>query len=200
MASQYGCPVRSSSIRFISAWLGLSVWTRTRSVDTLVSRRTKSRSRHSTTWGADDRVQDPRLFLLILNRVSGSGDAKNSLSLFPSNASKYADVPFKPGEYVIPKGGLLGGSDKPGQFSVLLSPAKTVYEVSEDGKLGITKFDKTGIAGTFSFRGVEGLPSSGTAKSISVSGKFDFHATAEATARSSLRRPGARVHGQLSGA
>jgi hypothetical protein len=95
---------------------------------------------------------DPRLYLLILNCISGSGDAKNSLSLLPSGSSKYADVPFKPGQYTIPKGGLLGGADKPGEFSVLVSLGKDAYQVSEDGKLNITKFDKTGIAGSFSFR------------------------------------------------
>ena len=118
---------------------------------------------------------DPRLYLLILNCVSGTGDTKNSLSLLPSGGSKYADVPFKPGQYTIPKGGLLGGGDKPGEFSVLLSLGKDAYKVSEDGKLSITKFDKTGIAGSFSFKAEQGFPKDNAApKKISVDGTFDF--------------------------
>jgi len=124
----------------------------------------------------DEAMQkDPRLYLLILNCVSGSGAGKNLLSLMPSSDSKYADVPFKPGQYTIPSGGLLGGAAKPGEFSVLFALGDDSYRVTQDGKLNITKFDKSGIAGTFNFTAEQGFTDQGAkAKKISVSGQFDF--------------------------
>lgn len=119
------------------------------------------------------KLKEPKYYLLIVNCLSGTGDNKNSLSFMPSPATTFKDLPFKPAEYVIPAGGLLGGAEKPGEMSVLLSVGKSVYKVAEPGKLSITKFDRSGIAGTFSFKAEEGL-AEGTPKKISVSGKFDY--------------------------
>lgn len=128
----------------------------------------------SANESVDDAMKkDPRLYLLILNCTSTEGGGKNSISLFPSNSSKYKDVPFQPGEYVIPKQGGLGGVENPGEFGVLLSVGDGSFKVAEAGKLKITKFDKTGIAGTFIYKGEEGF-AQGTPKKVSVEGKFDF--------------------------
>lgn len=128
----------------------------------------------SANESVDDAMKkDPRLYLLILNCTSTEGGGKNSISLFPSSKSKYKDVPFQPGEYVIPKQGGLGGGENPGEFGVLLSVGESGFKVAEAGKLKITKFDKTGIAGTFSYKGEEAI-AQGTPKKISVEGKFDF--------------------------
>jgi hypothetical protein len=122
--------------------------------------------------------KDPRLFLLILNCISGSGDSKDTISMLPSGDSKYADVPFKPGSYTIKSGSHLTSAEKPGDFSALMSLSKVSYLVSQDGKLNITKFDKSGIAGTFTFGGEQGFADQGAKpKKISVSGKFDFPCT-----------------------
>jgi len=122
--------------------------------------------------------KDPRFYLLIINCMSGSGGSGNTLSLMPSGDSKYADVPFKPGQYTVASGGLLGGAEKPGDFSVLFGLGEDSYRVTQDGKLNITKFDKTGIAGTFNFTAEQGFVDQGAkAKKISVSGQFDFPCT-----------------------
>lgn len=120
----------------------------------------------------DAMKKDPRLFLLLINCGTGA-NAKESISIMPSNGSKYADVPFKPGEYAIPVQGALGGAKKPGEFNVLLSVQDGVWKVSEAGTLKISKFDKTGIAGTFSFKSEETF-AEGTPRKINVSGTFDF--------------------------
>ncbi len=121
----------------------------------------------------DEAMQaDPRIFLLLLN-CQGEGA---SISLFPSGQSKYADVPFGPGSYVIAAGGLLGGAEEPGEFGVLLSVGDGSYSLPEDGAIEITKFDETGIAGNFSFDAEEAF-AEGTPKEISVEGEFDFDCT-----------------------
>ena len=116
--------------------------------------------------------KDPRVFLLILNCTSSEGGGKNSISILPGNDSKYKDVPFQPGEYTIPVQGALG-ANKAGEFGVLLSAGDKSFKVTEAGKLKITKFDKTGIAGTFSYKGQDAF-AEGTPKKVAVEGKFDF--------------------------
>jgi hypothetical protein len=116
-------------------------------------------------------AEDPRIMLLILN--CGSAGAENSISLLPSNDSKYADVPFKPGEYTIPSGQAFVSAGKPGEFAALLSLKEASYSVSEPGKLTISKFDKSGIAGSFQFGAAE-VFAEGTPKKVQVQGTFDF--------------------------
>ncbi|MEP6871371.1 MAG: hypothetical protein ABI939_05915 [Anaerolineaceae bacterium] len=115
--------------------------------------------------------KDPRLYLLIVNCNQAGGGG--TLSLIPSNTSKYKDVPFKPADYVISKQGALSGAKNPGEFTALLNLAKGGFNVSEPGKLQITKFDKSGIAGTFTFKAEE-FAAEGTPKKVNVEGKFDF--------------------------
>ena len=117
---------------------------------------------------------DPRFILLLLNCVDPSGSP--SISLSPSSGSKYADVPYEARTYVIKAGeGLFGGSETPGEFGVLMTVGETSYRVSVDGEINITKFDGSGIAGTFSFGAEDIFPAEGqTAKVITVEGSFDF--------------------------
>lgn len=115
--------------------------------------------------------KDPRLYLLIVNCTQAGGGG--TLSLIPSNTSKYKDVPFKPADYVISKQGALSGAKNPGEFSAFLSVAKGGFNVSEPGTLQITKFDKSGIAGKFNFKAEE-FAAEGTPKKVNVEGKFDF--------------------------
>jgi hypothetical protein len=122
--------------------------------------------------------QDPRLFILIVNCVSGG----NSISVLPGGDSKYADVPFAPKRYVIGAGGPLGGGNKNGEFSVLMVLQGTNYKVDEPGTLNITKFDATGIAGTFTFKASEFLfgNTGAAAKKVTVDAKFDYKCTQHA--------------------
>lgn len=121
----------------------------------------------------EDMKKDPRLFLLLLNCVASDGSV--SLTLSPSGTSKYADVPFEPGSYKIAGGGILGGSDVPAEFGVLLSVGTGSFSVTDaGGTLDITKFDNSGIAGTFSFPAEEIFAEDGTAQKITVEGSFDY--------------------------
>jgi len=118
----------------------------------------------------EEMAKDPRFFLLILNCEAD----KVSISLLPSGDSKYKDLPFKKaGEYPIPAGGPLGGAAKPGEFNVLVTIDDNPYQVTQAGSLKISKFDETGIAGTFQF-GVQEAFSEGTAKKAQVSGQFSY--------------------------
>lgn len=119
---------------------------------------------------AEALAKDPRIFLLILNCEAD----KVSLSFLPSNDSKYKDVPFKKAaEYPIPAGGPLGGAAKPGEFNVLVTVDDDPYVVEKAGSLKLTRFDESGIAGTFSFSIGEAFPE-GTAKKMQVTGQFEF--------------------------
>lgn len=118
--------------------------------------------------------EDPRLVLLIIN-CGSAGGADGSLSLMPGADSKYANVPFGPKSYTIAKGGLLGGDAKAGEFTAMFSLGDGLYGIDEPGELKITKFDKTGIAGSFSFKASERL--SNTNKKVTVQGTFDYPCT-----------------------
>jgi len=118
-------------------------------------------------------ARDPRLFLLLLNCVSTDGTV--SISLSPSSASKYADVPFEPGTYKIAGGGFLGGSDVPGEWGVLLTVGEGSFAVSDaGGEINITKFDSSGIAGSFSFPAEEIFAEDGTSGTITVEATFEY--------------------------
>jgi hypothetical protein len=121
----------------------------------------------------EDMQSDPRLFLIILNCVNDD----YSISLLPAGDSRYADIPFGPGEYEIAAGGVLGGDAAPGTFGVLMTVGEGLYEVSEPGQLRIERWDEEGIAGTFAFNAEEILTEE-TPKSLSVTGAFDFDCVA----------------------
>ena len=117
---------------------------------------------------------DPRFFILLVNCIPDD-ETKGSLTLSPSSEAKYGDIPFKPGDYVIAQGGVFGSAEDPKEFSVLLSTdEESVWKVSEDGTLKITKWDNSGLKGNFSFKAEEAFAAGATPKKISVSGSFDF--------------------------
>lgn len=117
---------------------------------------------------------DPRFFILLVNCIPDD-ENKGSLTLSPSSEAKYADIPFKPGDYVIAQGGVLGSTDDRKAFSVLLATdQESLWKVSEDGMLKITKWDSSGVKGSFSFKAEEAFGAGPTPKEISVSGSFDF--------------------------
>ncbi len=124
---------------------------------------------------------DPRMMLLVLN-CGDAGDETGSVSLMPADGSTYADVPFGPKTYPIAKGGVLGGGARAGEFSVIFSAGDGVYALDEPGELKVTKFDKSGIAGTFSFKASERF-ATGTPKKVAVQGTFDFGCTGGANCK-----------------
>jgi hypothetical protein len=117
--------------------------------------------------------QDPRLTLLVVNCGSPGDKAGGSLSLLPGNESRYADVPFGAKSYTIASGGALGGNARAGEFNAVFSLKDGIWALDEPGKLEITRFDKTGIAGRFTFRASERF-ADGTPRNVTVQGTFDF--------------------------
>jgi hypothetical protein len=105
--------------------------------------------------------QDPRLWLLLFNCKTDAG----FLNLSASNSSKSRDIPFGPHTYAIasePKAGEFGA------MFMLKQGKPTSYHLAAPGKLEITKFDTTGITGTFGFE------ASSAGKQVTVKGAFDF--------------------------
>ena len=115
----------------------------------------------------------PRVVLLGLNCSSAERPQAGSISFVPGQGSRYADVPFAPKRYVIPGALGFGGGVRPGEVGVLVTVKDTAYKAAEPGELNITKFDASGIAGTFRFNAVE-VAATGTPKRITVEGKFDY--------------------------
>jgi len=107
--------------------------------------------------------KDPRLWLLLMNCSTDDG----FLNLSASDSSKSTDIPFGPHTYVIasdPKAGEFGG-----MFSIQRAK-HTSYHLAAPGKLEITKFDATGITGTFGFE----AETRDKSQRVTVKGSFDF--------------------------
>lgn len=118
-------------------------------------------------------AEDPRLYILLLNCTS-TEDRGQNITFSPSNEATYADVPFGPGDYVVPVGGVFGGAQDPREFGVLFGvEGDDLWKVSEAGTFRITRWDNKGIAGTFDFKAEEAL-AEGTPKKIEVEGNFAF--------------------------
>ncbi|MEO8846406.1 MAG: hypothetical protein ABI591_18840 [Kofleriaceae bacterium] len=108
--------------------------------------------------------KDPKFMLLLINCGADAG----SLNFGPGKDSKYADFPFKAGSYPIAV-----GNGKAGELGVMINlrppTGHESFQVSEPGSMNITKFDATGITGTFTFKA-----KSHHDKSIEVTGSFDY--------------------------
>jgi len=111
-----------------------------------------------------DMKRDPRFMLLLINCGSDTG----SINFGPGKNSKYADIPFKPGKYP------LTGDAKAGEVGGLINlrpPGKhQSFRISEPGELDLTKFDLTGMTGTFTFK----AKSFDGKQAIEVKGSFDY--------------------------
>jgi hypothetical protein len=112
-------------------------------------------------------LKDPRLYLVTMI----CGDKNLSLMLSPAKESKYANVPFKPGHYVIAQ---KGANTSPGQFIAELTigeaPNGDIYRPSAPGTIDIEQFDTKGLAGKFSYKAM----SFNGSKTIDVSGSFKY--------------------------
>ena len=117
---------------------------------------------------------EPVFWTLIIN--CGFAENPASISLLPGAETTYDDVPFSPGTYPIVAGGALGGEAGPGEFSVLMTYGERSFQVTEAGELDITRFDTSGIEGTFSFGAAEAFVE-GDPPEIDVRGAFNFECT-----------------------
>jgi hypothetical protein len=107
--------------------------------------------------------KDPRLWLLLVNCSTDDG----FLNLSASNSSRSSDIPFGPHTYVI------ASDPKAGEFSGMFSIKQgkhTSYHLAAPGKLEITRFDATGITGTFGFE----AETRDKTQRVTVKGSFDF--------------------------
>ncbi len=112
-------------------------------------------------------AKDPRFMLLIVNcGVDGQG----FFNLSPTNGSRYEDVPFEPATYRLAS----NHTAKPGDFRAMLSiepgGKRAGFSVIDGGTVELTRFDDTGIAGTFAF---DAVSYSGD-KKVKVTGRFDY--------------------------
>ena len=118
-------------------------------------------------------AKEPRVTLLGLGCADAKRPQADGISFVVGKGSRYADMPFAPKRYVIAAGSGTGDGVRTGQFGVLMTVNGTPYKPAEPGELNITKFDRSGIAGTFRFIAVEVVPK-GAAKRITVEGTFDY--------------------------
>jgi hypothetical protein len=112
-------------------------------------------------------LKDPRLYLVTMS----CGDKNLSLMLSPAKESKYANVPFKPGHYVIAQ---KGTNTSAGQFIAELTigeaPNGDIYRPSAPGTIDIVQFDSKGLAGKFAYQ----AENFGKTKAINVWGSFKY--------------------------
>jgi hypothetical protein len=105
--------------------------------------------------------QDPKIAIASITCITEAG----KLTLGPGAKSHYKDVPYAAKSYRI------GGDDAAaGEFKATLGlGAPPTFFNKPEGKLEITKFDSTGLAGTFNF-----VATSREGKSVKVSGTLDY--------------------------
>jgi hypothetical protein len=110
--------------------------------------------------------RDPRMTPLTF----GCGDSTVSVTLIASPSSKYANVPQKPGKYrIVPEKG-----SRPGDFNLIFTASHGVFAVSAPGKLELTQFDASGVAGKYSFDAVRSGGGDPAVKNVVVTGSFNL--------------------------
>jgi hypothetical protein len=115
---------------------------------------------------------DPFYFVVNCQGVGGF------LGFLAGTAAEQATIPYGPMDYTLQPGSVMGATDQVLGVMVTIDGSDTSYGVSAPGTLSITKFDDTGIAGTFSFTATDLLAGAGgdtaPARTITVTGQFDF--------------------------
>ena len=109
---------------------------------------------------------------LVLNCVSSEGMSKGNLNILPGSSNSLQRIPFKPG-----KVRLVSGSPKPGELSVKLSIGDDTFVLTRPGELVLTRFDGSGITGTFRYEAKKFVPiyePQGPEQKVTVVGNFDF--------------------------
>jgi hypothetical protein len=121
---------------------------------------------------AEAKQREPKIMLLLLNCTSD----KIHLTLGPGAESKYKDVPFAPGKYPIT------ARAKAGEFSAMFQVDGNFFQPEDGGSFEISKFDASGITGTFTFSATRTDYKTSKAEKVTVKGKLDFPCTSSSKA------------------
>jgi hypothetical protein len=151
------------------AAVGTDYWYTPEGLDSAIERMVQMIESDKSKWTAaiaDAKKNDPKITVLVINCLSD----RIKLSFMP-NKAKYADVPFGPGKYRLNE-----REPKPNGFWSPLSIDGTSYQLPSGvtGTLEITRFDASGIAGTFERPGEAVDRDTKAVKKVTVKGKFDF--------------------------
>jgi hypothetical protein len=109
---------------------------------------------------------------LVLNCVSTEGMGKGNLNILPGSRNSMERIPFKPG-----KVRLVSDMPKPGELSVKLAIGEDTFVLTRPGELVLTRFDGSGITGTFRYEAKKFVPiyePQGPEQKVTVVGTFDF--------------------------
>ena len=109
--------------------------------------------------------KDPRLQALFVS----CGDKNGSLFFQEAAGTKYANVPFKPGKYVLDPNGAAGTFNP--NLTIGFGANADLFKASTAGVLELSQFDSRGVAGTFSFKAVKRF---GGDEQIDVVGTFKY--------------------------
>jgi len=116
---------------------------------------------------------EPISALFLFNCSVSGAEPSDSISLFPSNATTRAYLPFGPGTYEISGGFFDAAEAPPGVFSAFYSPNNDdLWGQEGTGELVITRWDHERIQGTFTFMAEERLVDD--PRQVLVEGTFDL--------------------------
>jgi len=109
---------------------------------------------------------------LVLNCVSASGMSAGNFNILPGSKNSMERIPFKPG-----KVRLVSEAPKPGELAAKLSIGDDTFVLTRPGELVLTRFDGSGITGTFRYEAKKFVPiyePQGPEQKVTVVGTFDF--------------------------
>jgi len=121
----------------------------------------------------DAMKRDPRFMLLSITCLADGG----GVILSAARGSKYADLPFAPQTYAIAP----SLEAKPGELTAMVhlvvDGKRESFAVKRPGKLVLTQFDGTGIAGSFT---LEADARGAAPRHVSLTGQFHYACSGEA--------------------
>lgn len=109
---------------------------------------------------------------LVLNCVSTEGMSQGNLNIVPGSRNSMQRIPFKPGKVK-----LVDVEPKPGELRVKLSIGDDTFVLTRPGELVLTRFDGSGITGTFRYEAKKFVPiyePQGPEQKVTVMGTFNF--------------------------
>jgi hypothetical protein len=110
-------------------------------------------------------ASDPRQRILRLSCLTDQG----GVTLMTSDRSRYHDVPFGPGRYRISTADMAAAAA--GEFvAQTVRTGRLDYYKSQGGELELTRFDPTGVSGSFALTAV----AAPGAPVLTVNGRFAF--------------------------